>query len=406
MPKRIYPDAWYENQNPYPLKEYWYQQYVAAHPEEFGFTHLEGPFDVGPDFYFLARQGEEKVTVEVEKDYLAYKKHGHKGYDVLIVGVLEKPARSIRGELPRKILHLDPKKVLEWSSEARADYKAKMDREREEERKRREAWEQEVREALRLKPRTPVTLFAPTNFELVHGHLKIQWGEVATCKNCDNPMETIEADLSKMDVAKWSNHWSGSDRDFYCPGCDETSSQDKLVFYQVVDGCLEVQWGELFLCENCCNPMDELKADNYKMSEALKSRYNEEFGVPWYDVDMSTWATHKNRYEEFHCPKCKETKLRNTAWSARQKNGSIRYHTGVPWVENTEGYEICYGCSRPMEEIEVNPHEMSEEAWANYMCGFDHYFHCRRCDEIHGRDVGSLYDELWPSDISCGVGSE
>lgn len=67
--------------NPFPgLLEYWYQRYVQAHPSEFGFTSLEGPFDVGPDFIGLRDDG-LWVTVEVERDYLGYIQHGHPLFD-------------------------------------------------------------------------------------------------------------------------------------------------------------------------------------------------------------------------------------------------------------------------------------------------------------------------------------
>ena len=51
MPRR-FPKEWLAHaRNPFPrFKESWYPLYVWEHLEEFGFTSLEGPFDVGADF--------------------------------------------------------------------------------------------------------------------------------------------------------------------------------------------------------------------------------------------------------------------------------------------------------------------------------------------------------------------
>ena len=57
------------------LKELWYQRYVEAHPLEFGLSKLDGPFDTG--LGFRAEKDGARVTVEVEKDYLAYRQHEH-----------------------------------------------------------------------------------------------------------------------------------------------------------------------------------------------------------------------------------------------------------------------------------------------------------------------------------------
>lgn len=128
---RKYPKEWYTSgKNPFlSLKEYWYQQYVKAHPDEFGFTNLEGPFDTGPDFAGTI-QGKH-VRIEVERDYLSYFYHGHPIYDVLVVGVLEQPHSDMVSLLPPIILHLDPHKVLDWSKPMRQTYREEMDKRRE-----------------------------------------------------------------------------------------------------------------------------------------------------------------------------------------------------------------------------------------------------------------------------------
>ena len=91
---RKYSKEWYEHSvNPFPhLLEYWYQQYLKAHPEEFGLINLEGPFDTGPDFKGVL--GGEMVSIEVERDYKSYRYHGHENINVLIVGVIEPPLPS------------------------------------------------------------------------------------------------------------------------------------------------------------------------------------------------------------------------------------------------------------------------------------------------------------------------
>ncbi|MSQ17180.1 MAG: hypothetical protein EXR54_06375 [Dehalococcoidia bacterium] len=68
---RKFSDEWYEfGRNPFPrLPEYWYQGYVKAHPQEFGLTLLEGPFDTGPDFYGILKR--RRVSIEVEKEYIS-----------------------------------------------------------------------------------------------------------------------------------------------------------------------------------------------------------------------------------------------------------------------------------------------------------------------------------------------
>ena len=125
------PKEWRQHaKNPFPrLKEYWYQQYVLKHPEEFGFNNLEGPLDTGVDF-----KGEyegRNVSIEVERDYVSYISHGHPIFDVLVVGVLEPPHPDMVNHLPKTIINLDPQKVMDWSSEARHAYRAEMDERRE-----------------------------------------------------------------------------------------------------------------------------------------------------------------------------------------------------------------------------------------------------------------------------------
>ena len=57
------------------FREYWAQQYVAAHHAQLGFEALEGPFEHGPDFRLRRRR--EWHVVEVETLASSYFDHGH-----------------------------------------------------------------------------------------------------------------------------------------------------------------------------------------------------------------------------------------------------------------------------------------------------------------------------------------
>jgi hypothetical protein len=131
MKMRKFSDEWYEcGVNQFPrLQEYWYQQYVKAHPEEFGFTRLEGPFETGPDFKGVSNGN--RVSVEVERDYISYRYHEHQNIDVLIVGVLDPPLPVMFPFLPPIIKNLDPQKVLDWSEPKRREYWQEMEKRRE-----------------------------------------------------------------------------------------------------------------------------------------------------------------------------------------------------------------------------------------------------------------------------------
>ena len=130
MSRRTFPDFWYEyGRNPFRhLVEHWYQQYVLKHHQEFGFSSLEGPFKTGPDFKGVLKGS--CVTVEVEREYVAYRQHGHKGIDVLIVGVIDPPHPAMIEFLPPFIMNLDPQVVMDWSKPFRDAYKSEMERRR------------------------------------------------------------------------------------------------------------------------------------------------------------------------------------------------------------------------------------------------------------------------------------
>ena len=130
MSSRSFPDFWYEyGRNPFRhLVEHWYQQYVLEHYREFGFTSLEGPFRSGPDFKGVLKG--TCVTVEVEREYLGYRQHGHRDIDVLIVGVVDSPHPAMVEFLPPTIMNIDPQVVMDWSRPFRDAYKAEMEKRR------------------------------------------------------------------------------------------------------------------------------------------------------------------------------------------------------------------------------------------------------------------------------------
>ncbi len=124
------PKEWRQQaKNPFPrLKEYWYQMYLKEHPNEFGFSDLEGPFETGVDFKGVYNS--HSVTIEVERDYVSYIRHAHPIFDVLVVGVIDAPHPDMLAYLPKVIIYLDPQKVMDWSKEARHSYRAEMDERR------------------------------------------------------------------------------------------------------------------------------------------------------------------------------------------------------------------------------------------------------------------------------------
>ena len=109
------------------MREHWLQLYIAEHYRELGFSQLEGPFDIGPDFRGIY-QGQQ-VRVEAENDYNLYS-HPREWADVLVVATLKPvPARWV-DRLPPTIINVDPEKVAEWSLPLRRTYAQKMQAER------------------------------------------------------------------------------------------------------------------------------------------------------------------------------------------------------------------------------------------------------------------------------------
>jgi hypothetical protein len=108
------------------ILEYWLQQYIKQNPQQFGFTNINGPNEVGPDFQ--ATVNGELVDVEAEVRCLNYTKHGHhknKAFaNVRIMIVLEgkEPPARTRDKYPEKIVHVDKIHFERWYEEAARHY--------------------------------------------------------------------------------------------------------------------------------------------------------------------------------------------------------------------------------------------------------------------------------------------
>lgn len=240
---RKFSDEWYEHgRNPFPhLKEWWYQQYVKEHPEEFGFTKLDGPFSTGPDLLGVieGRRGKERqLRVEVEREYLTYRQHGHPpSYaDLLIVGVLDAPLPSMLSFLPPAVKNLDPNKVFEWSKPKR------------------EAYREEIARRLETVPQQLEWIrenVGPIRtYWIVSGTVRYIPEKIYPCEECGSPMKEwddgefsiLESDDGpfypmidpmtgfKMSDDQIMSHMFGNNRLFYCGNCNIFDHRD-VPFY-------------------------------------------------------------------------------------------------------------------------------------------------------------------------------
>lgn len=100
------------------IREYWIQQYVKDNYAKIGFSEIEGPFDIGPDFKGVYK-GKE-VIVEAERDCQSFIQHKHhenerfKEVSILIVLNPSKPAEKIKNRLPETIIYIDVDDFVEW----------------------------------------------------------------------------------------------------------------------------------------------------------------------------------------------------------------------------------------------------------------------------------------------------
>lgn len=108
----------YERAESSDIREYWIQKYIKDNYAKLGFSKLEGPFDVGPDFRG-AYKGKE-VIVEAERDYQSFIQHKHKEDErfkkvsILVVLNPSEPPEEIKGKLPKTIIHIDIDDFVEW----------------------------------------------------------------------------------------------------------------------------------------------------------------------------------------------------------------------------------------------------------------------------------------------------
>lgn len=120
----------YERAKSSDIREYWIQEYVKENYEKLGFSKIEGPFEVGPDFKGVYKG--KKVIVEVERDYQSYILHKHhederfKEVNILIVLNPSEPPEEIKDKLPKTIIHIDVDDFVKWfRPKARAYAKTK-----------------------------------------------------------------------------------------------------------------------------------------------------------------------------------------------------------------------------------------------------------------------------------------
>jgi len=120
----------YERAESSDIREYWIQEYVKDNYAKLGFSELEGPFEVGPDFKGVYKG--KKVIVEAERDYQSYISHKHhederfKEVSILIVLNPSMPSKDIKDKLPKTIICINIDDFVEWwRPKARAYAKTK-----------------------------------------------------------------------------------------------------------------------------------------------------------------------------------------------------------------------------------------------------------------------------------------
>ena len=100
------------------IREYWIQEFVKSNYRDLGFSKIDGPFDVGPDFKGVYKG--RKVEVEVERDCKSFITHRHnenerfKEVSILIVLNPLNPPKDIRVKLPKKIIYINVDDFVEW----------------------------------------------------------------------------------------------------------------------------------------------------------------------------------------------------------------------------------------------------------------------------------------------------
>jgi hypothetical protein len=100
------------------IREYWIQEYVKDNNVKLGFSKIEGPFDVGPDFKGVYKG--KRVIVEAERDCQSFIQHKHhederfKEVSILIVLNPSEPPKEIKDKLPKTIIYINIDDFVEW----------------------------------------------------------------------------------------------------------------------------------------------------------------------------------------------------------------------------------------------------------------------------------------------------
>lgn len=116
----------YERAESSDIREFWIREYVKDNYTKLGFSEIEGPFEVGPDFKGIYKS--KKVTVEIERDcqsYILHKHHKDKRFeqvDILIVLNPSKPSKKIINKLPKTIIYINIDDFVEWWRPKAKDY--------------------------------------------------------------------------------------------------------------------------------------------------------------------------------------------------------------------------------------------------------------------------------------------
>ena len=116
----------YERTKSSDIREYWIQEYVKDNYAKLGFSRIEGPFEVGPDFKGVYKG--KKVIVEAERDYRSYISHKHhenerfKEVSILIVLNPSKPPKKIKDKLPKTVIYINVDDFIEWWRPRARDY--------------------------------------------------------------------------------------------------------------------------------------------------------------------------------------------------------------------------------------------------------------------------------------------
>jgi hypothetical protein len=115
--------------------EWWLQQYVEHNHRKLGFIEVEGPFDAGPDFIVILKNG-RRVETEVEvrwKNYVQHKHHTNPRFakvGIIIALESDNPSPEIRKLLPKKLIRVDKRDFTKWYRAAARAYARKKEKER------------------------------------------------------------------------------------------------------------------------------------------------------------------------------------------------------------------------------------------------------------------------------------